>query len=338
MTRAIVNGVLTEIPRFPALRLRDPCQGWVTQAFGVRSVTGIIHRGRDKANERGTDIRAMAAGVVVSTRTDSWRWVGPFPPGYRGVDTSHGGYGNNVVLDHGVFVDEAGARHQITTMYGHLEVVFVQPGQRVEAGQLIGLMGSTGISTGDHCHHEARRVADPFDAAEYMTGPPPEEDELAEFTDTEKEGLHELAKRVGALSTIADHRTGGGVPFPDALKSIVYLGSEGKATLERLISGYVAAHEHLEYAPASIAATVSDALDRVGQAEGKVTQLAADTDVWRAVIAEIRTIADPTVRMRCIAFLVRLIRDNAVAAGNASAAGAWAPRQLWIEGKAPPVV
>lgn len=336
MTLAIVNGVLTQIPRFPSLRLVDPCEGWVTQAFGSRSITGIIHRGRDKANVRRTEIRAMAAGVVISTRTDSWRWVGPLPPGYKGVDTSKGGYGNNVVIDHGAYVDEAGARHQVTTMYGHLEVVFVSPGQRVEAGQLIALMGSTGISTGDHCHHEARRGADPFDAAEYMTA---EEDELAGFTDEEKAALHELARREDALTTIADHKTGGGVAFADALGSLLYFGpGEGRDRILALAAGTVPTHLH-DYASSfhdhPMPAHSHPVPEDLTAALARLATLEEDTELWRAVETSIKALGEERGRKAATAMLVRLIRDNAIAAPNLDVTGAWIARWMYVDGKPP---
>lgn len=336
MTLAIVNGALDEIPRFPELRLVDPCAGVVTQAFGVRSITGIIHRGRDKANVRRTEIRAMADGLVISTRTDSWRWVGPFPPGYKGVDTSQGGYGNNVVIDHGAYVDERGAKYLITTMYGHLEVVFVSPGQRVKAGQLIALMGSTGISTGDHCHHEARAGSNPFDPQEYMTA---EEDELAGFTDEEKASLHELARREGALTTIADHKTGGGVPFSQAIGSLLYFGpGEGRDRILALADGTVPTHVH-DYAASfhdhPMPAHSHPVPEDLTAALARLAQLEDDTELWRAVETSIKALGETQGRKAATAMLVRFIRDNAIAAPNLDVTGAWIARWMFVEGKPP---
>lgn len=98
--------------------------GYVSSPMGSR--WGRQHRGIDIA--RPTDLSILAAdnGVVVAT----------------GVD---GSYGNKVVIDH---------QNGYRTLYAHLEVIDVQPGQVVAAGSKIGVMGTTGRSTGIHLHFE----------------------------------------------------------------------------------------------------------------------------------------------------------------------------------------
>ena len=104
-----------------------------TSGFGVRSDPfrgrAAMHGGVDLAGAYGTPIYATADGVV--SRSE---W-------------NNGGYGNLVEINHG-----AG----IQTRYGHLSRLIAQPGQRVRRGDLIGLMGSTGRSTGNHLHYEVR--------------------------------------------------------------------------------------------------------------------------------------------------------------------------------------
>ena len=98
--------------------------------FRIDPISGNVgfHPGIDISAPQGTPIRASAAGTVV-------------------VAGSQGGYGNAVILDHG---------DSLSTLYGHMVSVGVKPGQQVAAGDVIGFVGSTGISTGPHVHFEVR--------------------------------------------------------------------------------------------------------------------------------------------------------------------------------------
>lgn len=87
-----------------------------------------FHAGMDIDGERGDTILAPAKGTVVKA---GWQ----------------GGYGNLIEIDHG---------NGLSTRYGHLSRIGVQVGETVERGQLIGLVGSTGRSTGPHLHYEVR--------------------------------------------------------------------------------------------------------------------------------------------------------------------------------------
>ena len=84
----------------------------------------------------GVDIRGPIGTPVYATAD-----------GYVGRAQRAGGYGNLVELDHG---------KGLQTRYGHLSKILVNPGDQVRRGQLIGLMGSTGRSTGSHLHYEVR--------------------------------------------------------------------------------------------------------------------------------------------------------------------------------------
>ncbi len=103
-----------------------------SSGYGVRSDpfrgTAAFHAGVDMPGPVGTAIYATADGIV----------------GRAGWAS---GYGNLVELQHG---------QGIATRYGHLSSILVQPGQRVQRGQLIARMGSTGRSTGSHLHYEVR--------------------------------------------------------------------------------------------------------------------------------------------------------------------------------------
>ena len=71
----------------------------------------------------------------------------------------NGGYGNCVILDHG---------GGVTTLHGHLSHIDVKVGQRVWVGARIGLVGSTGLSTGPHLHYELCVDGVPVDALGYL--------------------------------------------------------------------------------------------------------------------------------------------------------------------------
>ena len=104
-----------------------------TSSFGLRSDpfkgSAAMHPGIDLAGPVGTPIYATADGTVLRAGWNS------------------GGYGNLVELSHG---------RGITTRFGHLSAITVEPGAKVTRGQLIGRMGSTGRSTGSHLHYEVR--------------------------------------------------------------------------------------------------------------------------------------------------------------------------------------
>ena len=103
-----------------------------TSNFGVRSDpfrgTAAMHAGVDIPGPIGTPIYATADGMIARAERA-------------------GGYGNLVEVNHGKGIE---------TRYGHLSRILVQPNTRVRRGQLIGLMGSTGRSTGSHLHYEVR--------------------------------------------------------------------------------------------------------------------------------------------------------------------------------------
>ena len=103
-----------------------------TSHFGVRSDpfrgTAAMHAGVDIPGQMGTPIYATADGVVSHAGRQ-------------------GGYGNLVEINHG---------RGLETRYGHLSKILVADNTRVRRGQIIGLMGSTGRSTGTHLHYEVR--------------------------------------------------------------------------------------------------------------------------------------------------------------------------------------
>ncbi len=121
--------------------------GWISSEFGMRYHPILhywrLHAGRDYAAPCGTPIHAAADGVVVSAG-----WAG--------------GYGNQVVIDHGYHggVD-------LATTYNHLSRIAV-PGGHVQRGQVIGWEGTTGLSDGCHLHFETRENGTPVDPLKWL--------------------------------------------------------------------------------------------------------------------------------------------------------------------------
>jgi murein DD-endopeptidase MepM/ murein hydrolase activator NlpD len=119
-----------------------PVRGWISSHFGYRvsPFTGRreLHKGLDIVNRRGTPVVVTADGRVVFA-------------GYKR------GYGKMVIVDHGL---------DRVTKYGHLSEISVQSGDQVTRGQKLGLVGSTGRSTGPHLHYEVvvnGKAVDPVD-------------------------------------------------------------------------------------------------------------------------------------------------------------------------------
>ena len=113
-----------------------PHQGMVTSGFGHRHLFGRrFHKGIDIDLETGDQVVAAMHGKVRIARYNS-------------------GYGNCVVIAH-----DGG----LETLYGHLSELWVKEGQDIESGQVIGLGGSTGQSTGPHLHFEIRVFGEQVD-------------------------------------------------------------------------------------------------------------------------------------------------------------------------------
>ena len=121
-----------------------PCSGPITSPFGYRTHpifgTTIFHAGIDIGVDYGTPIHAADSGVVVYSG-----WIS--------------GYGNAVIIDHG---------GGVSTLYGHNQSLAVSEGQSVSKGSVIAYAGSTGNSTGPHCHFEVDVNGSPVNPMGYL--------------------------------------------------------------------------------------------------------------------------------------------------------------------------
>ena len=124
-----------------------PMIGRITSPFGYRRNPlwgGVsLHTGVDIAAPYGKPISCADSGEVIYS---GW-WDG---------------YGKAVVIDHG---------KGYTTVYGHMSRIYAQVGQMVTKGESIGLVGSTGFSTGPHLHFEIRVNGRPVDPMPYLPSP-----------------------------------------------------------------------------------------------------------------------------------------------------------------------
>lgn len=121
-----------------------PCNGVITSPYGYRVHpifgTTIYHSGMDIGVDYGTPIHAADSGTVIYSG-----WIS--------------GYGNAVIIDHGGGVQ---------TLYGHNQSLNVSEGESVSKGSVIAYAGSTGNSTGPHCHFEVRVNGEPADPMAYL--------------------------------------------------------------------------------------------------------------------------------------------------------------------------
>ncbi|WP_411431057.1 murein hydrolase activator EnvC family protein [Paenilisteria weihenstephanensis] len=129
-----------------------PAAGILTSGFSDRTnpVTGQheSHKGQDIAAGGSVPIHAAAGGTVVFS-------------GFGAPGSGYGGYGYVVEIDHG---------NGYQTLYGHMQAGSLQvvAGQSVSQGQGIGIMGSTGQSTGQHLHFEIHKNGVPVDPSPYI--------------------------------------------------------------------------------------------------------------------------------------------------------------------------
>ena len=124
-------------PALPGFFIHPVAGATLTQ--GIHGYNGV-----DLGAKTGTPIRAAASGKILISRTGGW----------------NGGYGSYVVIDHG---------NGTQTLYGHMSRNIATQGASVTQGDVIGYVGSTGLSTGPHLHFEVRGARNPFASCRTMS-------------------------------------------------------------------------------------------------------------------------------------------------------------------------
>lgn len=121
-----------------------PVRGWVTSGFGPRvspfTEKPAWHDGLDIGASPNAPVQAPAQGRIVSVSSDSKM-------------------GNMVKIDHG---------YGIETVYGHLAKALVKEGQRVKRGDVVALVGTTGLSTGPHLHYMVKKNGQALDPSKFI--------------------------------------------------------------------------------------------------------------------------------------------------------------------------
>lgn len=140
--QAAKNGANTKAPG--AYLWPCPSSHTITSNYGYRvhPVTGAkkLHSGMDIGASYGVAVVAAASGTVIMSKY-------------------YGGYGNCIIIDHG---------GGVSTLYGHMSSLIAKTGQKVSAGETIGKVGSTGVSTGNHLHFEVRINGSTVNPANYV--------------------------------------------------------------------------------------------------------------------------------------------------------------------------
>lgn len=133
---------ISKMPKINGIVLAvTPVSGRITSRYGVSSsIRSGAHTGTDIACSSGTPIKAVASGKVV-------------------FSSKNGSYGNLIKIDHG---------NGVETWYAHCKTLYAKVGQKVEAGDVIAAVGSTGNSTGPHLHLEIRLNGKTINPQKYL--------------------------------------------------------------------------------------------------------------------------------------------------------------------------
>ncbi len=140
----LLNKADTYLKKIKYIPLGRPVQGPVTSRFGKRkdpvNKKKGFHTGIDFRGKRGDKIYATADGIVKKAFTN-------------------GGYGKYILIGH---------NNGYTTSFAHLQTLLVKKGEKIRRGQLVGLVGNTGRSTGPHLHYEINLNKKPVNPSKFM--------------------------------------------------------------------------------------------------------------------------------------------------------------------------
>jgi murein DD-endopeptidase MepM/ murein hydrolase activator NlpD len=137
--------MLSSIPYIQPIANKDlerTASGWGYRIHPIYKIRKF-HYGIDFTAPTGTDVYVTGDGVVEK------------------IESSFRGYGNSITINHG---------YGIKTLYGHLNGFNVKQGQKVKRGDIIGFVGSTGLSTAPHLHYEVERGGEKVNPMNYFSG------------------------------------------------------------------------------------------------------------------------------------------------------------------------
>ncbi len=146
------NGSYSE-PTYSSGSFIWPCPGhyYISSYYGYR--WGRLHAGYDIAQNRGANVVASQGGTVIATYTGCSHNYSKYS------NCCGNGYGNYVLVSHG---------NGFSTMYAHMQAVYVSVGDYVSQGQTLGQVGCTGHSTGFHLHFEIRKNGSAVNPGNYL--------------------------------------------------------------------------------------------------------------------------------------------------------------------------
>ncbi|MBM4195190.1 MAG: hypothetical protein FJ202_12560 [Gemmatimonadetes bacterium] len=143
--RAVNDTLVRNIERLSNTPSIMPTTGWLSSNFSRSRLHPVLHESRP---HEGIDVTAPMGAPIVAPASGIVRAVG-----------FQAGYGNTFEVDHG---------NGIVTRYAHCSRVMVSNGQRVSRGQLLALVGNTGLTVGPHLHYEVHVDGKPVDPLRYV--------------------------------------------------------------------------------------------------------------------------------------------------------------------------